>query len=221
MKCFNSQIRLGSKINDFTENQVKNEPMLFSCCWDAAMQLGGPITRCFLNKLREDNVDFVSRSDFIFDSRVHMLFKNWYPCIPGYHHDDVLRSGLFNQPNYELMNSSGYTSEHAMCLVNGDICPTEFAIGRELFSTVPEGEIVYKQWHKEVIEHLNKGRLEKKSAPSNQIIYFNCETWHQGVKAVSNGWRWFGRASIKTTRKPSNEIRRQVQVYLENPMEGW
>jgi ribosomal protein L4 len=42
-----------------------------------------------------------------------------------------------------------------------------------------------------------------------------------GTRAVKNGWRLFIRASWNTDRKPTNEFRRQVQVYMENPMEGW
>jgi len=53
------------------------------------------------------------------------------------------------------------------------------------------------------------------------LIYFNWQTWHQGIGAHKNGWRWFIRATINTGRKPTNELRRQVQTYLAAPMEGW
>jgi hypothetical protein len=42
-------------------------------------------------------------------------------------------------------------------------------------------------------------------------------------QANGNGWRFFIRASWSTDRVKNctNEIRRQVQVYMENPVEGW
>jgi hypothetical protein len=70
---------------------------------------------------------------------------------------------------------------------------------------------------------IDEGKLQRISAPDRQLIYFDCDAFHTGVKANAAGWRWFGRASIETERtgKVTNEIRRQAQVYLEFPMEGW
>ena len=103
----------------------------------------------------------------------------------------------------------------------GDCCPTQFAVGKSEFPDVPLGELFYKVWHPMVVEKIKKGELESVSAPSNRLIFFDWETWHQGIPAIKNGWRWFIRASINTGRKPTNELRQQVQVYLERPMEGW
>ena len=72
-----------------------------------------------------------------------------------------------------------------------------------------------------VEEKLKSGELELMKAPSDQVVFFDDRTWHQGTRAVKNGWRLFIRASWDTNRKPTNEFRRQVQVYMENPMEGW
>lgn len=212
---FDSKIELGSYIQQFDQLTVKNEPMLFSCDLQYANTYGGEITKKFLMALDKK---FVKSSDLIIDSRVHMLMPGWFPCIPGYHHDDVPRSLSNGQPNYY---NPEYKSNHAMLLVNGDICPTEFALGEADFDDIEEGEKYYKVWHRDVIEYLGYGHLKKVNAESNRIIYFDWNTWHTGTKAVANGWRFFIRASINTARKPTNEIRRQVQVYLENPMEGW
>jgi len=72
----------------------------------------------------------------------------------------------------------------------------------------------------ESLDILNK---QKEKDPSNRLVYFDCDTFHTGTKAVKNGWRWFGRVSRNTDRvnKITNEIRKQAQVYLEFPMEGW
>lgn len=215
MKTFKSFMTVGFDLPEFTQDQIKNETMLFNCDGEFALKTGGIITNQFLTKFHQETG--IPYKKIVVDTRSHTLMKNWFPCIPGFHHDDVAR-GKNGQPDYDNMP---YKAQHCLALVNGDICPTEFAIGTTPFNEVPEGEIVYKQWHKEVTEYIRTGKLQSVSAPSNKLVYFNWETWHQGTKCIKPGWRWFGRISWETERKPTNEIRRQVNVYLEFPMEGW
>jgi hypothetical protein len=209
MRLF-SAFRLGHKLPDFDQDQVKNEPMFFNADADFAWKSGGPITRAFLEAAPETIT--------VFDSRVHMLMPGWFPCIPGWHHDDVPRSAYGGQPNYV---DPEYRSQHVMAMINGDICPTEFAVGWVDVSVVPPGDVVYKKWHVEVEEQIESGLLSRVSAPSNTLVWFDDRSFHQGTRAVDGGFRWFGRASWETGRKPTNEIRRQVNVYLDKPMEGW
>lgn len=204
-------------------SDIKNEPMFFNASYDFAYEHGGTITRSFLSALPD-----LWKKDVVFDSRVHMLMPGWYPAIPGFHHDDVPRPEIpagqhfitAGQPDYD---NPRYRSEHILGLVNAETCPTVFALGSCTMPAVPEGELIYRRWHQEVERLISEGRLEVVEAPSNQLIYFDCDTFHTGVKARSNGWRWFGRISRNTDRVKNitNEIRNQVQVYLEFPMEGW
>jgi hypothetical protein len=221
-KQFNSQIK---ELSSFAEGMmdIKNEPMFFNCSGAYAFENGGPITRSFLSALPDGWYDNV-----VFDSRVHMLMPGWYPAIPGFHHDDVPRPEIppgqhfitAGQPDYD---NPRYNAEHIMGLVNGDICPTIFALGECTMPAIKPGELIYRKWHLEVERLLNDGVLNKSIALSNRLIYFDCDTFHSGVKAIGNGWRWFGRISRNTDRvnKITNEIRKQAQVYLEFPMEGW
>lgn len=210
MDRFVSKFALGHQFGDFDQETVKNEPMFFNASTEFAYENGGPITRAFLDALGDHAT--------IFDSRVHMLMPGWFPCIPGWHHDDVPRTRSDGQPDYE---NPPYRSQHALGLVNGDICPTDFAVGFAEMPDVPLGETIYGAWHPEVERLIEAGELTRTSAPSNVVVWFDDRALHQGVRAVGNGWRWFGRASWDTHRKPTNEIRRQVQVYLDHPMEGW
>lgn len=211
---FDSQLTIGPNLPCFTPDEIKNQPMLFSCDKYMAYQLGGALTKRFIELLPDR---FLESPDLIIDSRVHMLMPGWYPAIPGFHHDDVPRDRQDGQPDYI---TTSYKAEHCMALV-GDCCPTEFAIGKAEFPDVPIGSKFYKIWHPLVIQKLNSGELKSFKCPSEKLIFFDWQTWHQGTAAIGNGWRWFIRATINTKRKPANELRRQVQVYLENPMEGW
>lgn len=222
-----SRFNLGARLPEFDQKTVKDEPMFFSATPKFAWQNGGPITRAFLAAhfgiTLSDYAEWKLRStNFCFDSRVHMLMPGWFPCIPGWHHDDVPRTRKDKQPNYY---SPEFKSRHVLALVNGDICPTEFAVGTVKMPEVPIGQIVYKQWHILVDKYIEEGRLERVSIPSNQLIGFNWQSFHQGTRAIGTGFRWFGRlswdAGYEQGRPHFNEIRRQVNVYLDMPMEGW
>lgn len=203
---------------------IKNEPMFFNCDAEYALKHGGPITKQFLQALPSQILD----KPLVFDSRSHMLMPGWFPAIPGFHHDDVPRPEIpvgqhfvtAGQPDYD---NPRYRSEHIMGLVNGDICPTEFALGQCTMPSVAKGDLIYRRWHEEVERLLGEMKLASWHAPDRTLVYFDCDAFHQGTKAVSNGWRWFGRISWNTERtsKVTNEIRAQAQVYLEFPMEGW
>lgn len=209
---FNSQLTYVSPKIEIDYSYIKNEPMLFNCDYGFAYENGGPITKKVLSHFPD------SWKDCVVDSRVHMLMKGWFPCIPGFHHDDVPRTREDGQPNY---NTPEYRSEHLMFLANGDICATEFAIGKCDLIEPPLGEIIYKKWHEEIENNIQEGNLLRHRAETDRLIYFNDHAFHQGTRAISDGWRFFLRASCNTNRKPTNEIRKQVQVYLEFPTQGW
>lgn len=214
-----SRVQFGAHLKSFTQKEIKDEPMLFSCDLAHAFDLGGPITRDFLLTVFGDSLPLDSNG-YCFDSRVHMLMPGWFPCIPGWHHDDVPRSRADGQPNYR---NPEFHSKHILALHNGDIAPTEFAVGNIV---LPHTDgVVYKEWHPRVQRAVDTGQLELYKAPSGQLCHFDCDTFHQGVRAVGRGFRWFGRlswdAGYEEGRPHANEVRRQVNVYMEFPMEGW
>lgn len=198
--------------------------MFFNCDGEFAFHKGGEITKHFLSMLPGD----WQNNPFVFDSRVHMLMPGWFPAIPGWHHDDVPRAKIptgqhfitGGQPDYD---NPRYRSEHIMGLINADVCPTHFATGKCVMPAIPDGELIYRAWNDEVERQIKEGVLEVEVAKDRTLYYFDCDTFHTGVRAVSNGWRWFGRVSRNTDRLENitNEIRVNAQVYLEFPMEGW
>ncbi len=217
-KSFISQFKtLGSFADNVSNGDVKNEPMFYNCDFNFAMEHGGEITKSFLSNLPDD----WKNQPLVFDSRVHMLMPGWYPAIPGWHHDDVPRDGQpGGQPDYD---NPSYQSEHILGLVNADVCPTLFATGECTMTAVPQGEVIYAQWHEEVVNLTKSGDLKIEACQDRTLYFFNCDTFHTGQKALLNGFRWFGRVSRNTDRieNITNEIRVNAQVYLEFPMQGW
>lgn len=229
-----SEVTVGDhQMRVWDQSKIKNEPMLFNADGACAEIDGGPITRDFLGRLLACRRD-LSLTDIVVDTRVHMLMPGWYPCIPGFHHDDVPRLRSDGQPFYPEFHDGKapgeyYDSKHAMTIVGGSGSFTQFALGRAEFDDVPLGKTIYAQWHSEVMARLDKpatvesGPLRSYFVKPRDIVFFDARSWHQGVPATDFGWRFFARASWNTARVKhcTNEIRRQVQVYLENPMEGW
>ena len=230
MHMINSNFTVGAEMRNWDQRYVKNEPMLFSATPLFAWQNGGAITRDFLalafGITLADEAEWVLRDkkcgNYNLDSRVHMLMPGWFPCIPGWHHDDVPRSRSDGQPNYD---NPEYESKHILALVNGGICPTEFAVGKAEYPDVPLGRTVYKDWHECVERDIKDGVMQRVQIPSNRLIHFNHHSFHQGTRAIGTGFRWFGRltwdAGYEKGRPHHNEIRKQVNVYLDMPMEGW
>ena len=217
-KNFHSSV---SELNTFGENilneDIKSEPMFFNCDLKYALDKGGKITKNFLNALPDD----WKNNPLVFDSRVHMLMTGWYPGIPGYHHDDVPRSDMLSgQPDYD---NPKYRSEHILGLINAEVCPTKFVVGECKMSCVPDGELIYRAWHSEIETLIEQNKVSVITLADKKLYYFNCDAFHACSKAVSNGWRWFGRVSRNTDRvnEVTNEIRVNAQVYLEFPTEGW
>ena len=199
---------------DISNDVISEEPMFFSSTLKFAYENGGAITKSFLDAVSSLNID----EDMIFDSRVHMLMEGWYPCIPGWHHDDIPRSTQSGQPNYDTPE---YHSQHILGLVNSDICPTEFLVGNNIELPKVDDGVVYGVWN-DIIETKKKSNMVIQ-CPDRTLVMFGCHDFHRGVKAIRGGWRWFGRVSYATDRvkTPANSIRKQVQVYLEFPTAGW
>lgn len=205
----------GSFKADYPLHILKNEPMLFNCDRDAAYELGGPITKEYMENLPEE----WKNCKIVVDSRVHMLKPGFLPCIGGWHHDDVPRNTPTGQPNY---TNPEYRSCHIMGLVGGDICPTQFAVGKFSLELPPPDQIIYQVWHKQVQTMVEEGFLKTYFVESGKYIEFDDRSFHQGTFAKKDGWRWLIRISKDTDRvfKCTNELRRQTQVYLD-VTQGW
>ncbi len=209
---------------------VKHEPMFFQADWDYTIQHAGPITISFLNTaeryLSQVGINpYDPTCNAFLDSRVHLLMPGWWPCIPGWHHDDVERSTPDGQPNYR---TASYRPEFLMGIVGSADCGTEFAAGHFDMSDPEDLPVVYKRWHEEVEGQVRRGNdlpfFQPRSfqVEPNLLYRFTDRSFHQGVPCRNTGWRWFGRITLgNPTVKPANEIRRNANVYMQNPMEGW
>lgn len=196
-----SRITLGAPLENFTEEQIKIEPMFYEADGEFALLNGGPITRSFIDGLTRVR----SHRNAIIDTRVHFLIPEWHPATPGYHHDAIAQA---KPRNLYLPEFAGF---HAMAMINGAVCPTSFALGQCARPKVVAG----KSWNPVIRKLVEQGKLTLRDAPSNQVVWYHWETFHEATAARAVGWRWFGRAYFDTGFAARNEIRHQSQVFLK------
>lgn len=200
--------------------QIRDETMLFGADWDYAVANGGVILQEFLSALllNDGFYDLHRRHaemglNIVIDSRVTMTMPGAYPSLPGWHCDDFNRSERYAQPNPEDANDK---VTHYMAIVgeaeDGNSC-TQFLI-EPLTVDLDRCNV----WHS-LDESVNalpsyKSRFIK----NREVIHFNQNAIHRATPTKTPGWRLFLRCSF-THRPVHNEIRKQVQIYVDR--NGW
>lgn len=219
---FNSPPVCVDLLDRYTAAELEAEPMLFKADWGFAAKHAGRITLDFLGALglHMKTLGIRENEPLVIDTRTHMLMRGHYPCIPGWHHDDVPRGGANNQPQYD---APPYASQHLCAVIDAYDQPTgalpEFAHGPiDVPWPLPEDVTVYAAWD----AHINAAYPEA-GAPvrSREVWRFDCNTFHRGMPARSTGWRFFIRATWGTNDKPVNKIRRNANVYVPWSTAGW
>jgi len=201
-----------------TEAVIKSEPMLFSSSLEFARRAGGELTQAFLDRVPESWKESDFQNPVVIDSRSHMLMPGWYPCIPGWHLDDVPRTRPDGQPDHV---NPIYEAEHIACVV-GDCSLSSFLMGRVELPDIPVGAgVVYDYWNRMIDCYLKNKLVTETQIQSRELIHFTWKSFHRGTAATRNGWRWFIRASRSTHRPIRDEIRQQVQAYPSDLMGGW
>lgn len=198
-----------NEVGSFPEEVIAQEPMLFGATVNFAKSSGGPITRAFLDKLN------IPADSGIIDSRVHMLKRGWYPCIPGWHIDDFYR-GENGQP--DLKNAPGQRHYFA---IFGDVSKTEFLSGTVDLPDAYPGENLYACYNREVNTLIARKDVSVSKVRPGFIYSFGNSDLHRGTAATGDGWRFFIRVSVGSCRIATNTIRKQVQVYLPALEAGW
>lgn len=193
--------------------------MLYRASAQFARERGGSITRWFLDSLRrefgENDLD-----GLVIDSRTHMLMRGWFPCVPGWHHDDVPRDTPSGQPNYDRPR---YHAKHAaMVLDAGAGSLTEFLSGVvDVPWPVPESANVYGAWDAYLNTLTFPANLRRETVEPGRIVLFDAHTFHRGMPATGAGWRYFIRATWGVDYGPQNKLRRNANVYLPAVSAGW
>lgn len=219
---FISDIKTLGQMPAFSMLEIRDEPMLFSCDLRTSRDLAGPIGNAFLDVVRDSGFFEYCPNDLhlVFDSRVTLTMPGMYPSIPGWHCDDFNRdisASRFAQPK---LADRDKRIRHCMTIVGeGDkpISSTEFVITPSVVVDLDTENV----WHS-LDQHINcsKSDIQTRRINNLEVIYFSQDTIHRATPAINGGWRFFGRVS-HTYRKPANELRKQVQVFVDINSNGW
>lgn len=209
----------------FLPSAIKNEPMFFRASEIFASERGGPLTDGFLAAAEEvwGNLD-----DCIIDTRWHYLMPGMYPCIPGWHVDDAPRdpNKYGGQPDL-WTNAAG--PEHMLCVVDaGTGSLTQFLTGDiRISKTVLVNELesnnapFFKTADDLISVCYDEQNTQLVTVDPGSLVEFNMHSWHRGMPATGQGFRWFARITRGSHHKPANEIRHNSQVYLTEANQGW
>lgn len=208
----------------YSFKDLKDETMFFSCepSFIRNHKATSPITNALLEQVMErvhhDYPNGFDGLNIVVDTRVNMLMPGQWPSIPGWHCDDVPRAVKYAQPDFSGCNPN---VQHYMCLISDTKNPsecisgTEFVVNPRTYNINPAK--VWQSLHEEVDKDTE---VETRFVKEREIVKFDQYAIHRASPAKTNGWRIFFRLSI-THRKPANEIRNHVQVYVDPSQAGW
>lgn len=214
----------GGKIEDPSDEVIKNTPALWKCDLETAMRYGGELTREALGAmdLRGDH------KNIVVDTKTHMLMPGFYPGIPGWHTDGVPRGPERNpaakaDPDIFAQEEMEDERPRFHLLVTGTVCPTLFDITPERKLNVPDkpDASLYKVISEQMKQADDGVRFE--SEPST---VYEWDWWqlHTAQAAKSHGWRFLIRVTETNHFEPQTDIskiiRTQQQVYVPEAF-GW
>lgn len=219
---FQNHVIVRPGIRNVDDDEIRRLPQFFRADAEYVYKLGGSTYRAIL-----DAAPLGRRRRYVsIDSRVHMLMPGFFPCIPGWHCDDFLRTDPPpGQPRFrDISERPELESEHHAILL-GKTAATEYACAPiTLPDWIVTGTSVYADADRDIESHAD-GRLGRDDqtliAPFGSFVSFGALVWHRGHAATMHAWRLFVRITESDHWQPRNEMRTQVQVYLTEPSKGW
>ena len=210
-------IELGRKIEQPSQELIKNTIGLFRASIDDAVKFGGVLTREALQAIQLKN----NRKYIITDVKVHMLMPGFWTAIPSWHVDGTPRRSK-SEPDIRLQETERHNIYHF--LVTGGGCLTDF-IRDPLELEVPD-EPTPKLFNV-IDEQVNNlpdlnGRILV--SPSCQVLTWDWWTIHRGVEAKKHEWRYLIRVCETDFQPPNTNLRDvlRIQQQIYAPLNfGW
>lgn len=176
------------------------------CAWDIDCPFA---KKALMQMFIEEHIQSSEElKNIIVDTKLHMLKPTWYPCIPGWHLDEVHRD-----PNGKLDWKNDKKKDHYLYIIDeGTGSMTEF---------------VKKDYYDNINDFTELNKVIEKEKPKTFVVknktlyHFTNRSAHRGMPATGSGWRYFFRATIGSQREFKNEIRTQTQVYIPEVNVGW
>lgn len=225
MKFNRSKVQYGRKIEQPSEELIRNTLALHNASLEDAIKYGGELTRAALDAM---DLTF-SKKYIVVDTKIHMLMPGMSPAIPGWHTDGVPRGSQLDpqfkgRPDIKAQETLDSPIFHL--LVTGDSCLTEFVEGRDIVLDVPSepSTKLYSSVSKQMRDKISKGELTSYPIASCTAVSWDWWELHTGVQATKHEWRFLIRVTETNIQPPKTKlrdiIRTQQQIYSPVVL-GW
>lgn len=214
---------VGSFTPTATIEQIAEETGMFSASPSFVREHGGPLTLQILNQIPDSWYEEAERLGLYpnIDVRVHRLYKDDYPAVPGWHCDGEYRATYHSQPELDKVPSHRHLVGTVSTSPTG-VSLTEF-VTSPLTVDIDESEEapagVWEQVHNEI----NRSKPDLTEAEDGTLYDFGSFTLHRCTPAKERGWRLFLRASMwhKPYLNGEGTLARQEYVYRLTEEKGW
>jgi len=200
-----------------SDQEIESEPMIYGGSIEFCRKNSGGLTNGILDAIETEVNNLMQDQAYkgyhpVIDTKSVMLMPGWYPCIPGWHCDGVIRKTKNSQPDLSTLNEDIW---HFTSVISSrrDMESTEI-IDCNAYIDVDENHV----WQS-VDNYLRKNKPPVYKTESGEIIQFSRSTLHNCPPVTVRGWRYFFRLSFYHM-PVMNKIRKQVQIYTDIN-KGW
>lgn len=213
---------IGSFTKTATIEEIANETGMFSASPNFVAEHGGPLTQEILAAIPNEWYAEAERLGLYpnIDVRVHRLYQDDYPAVPGWHCDGEFRENYHSQPDLTKVP----THRHLVGTVSTDVSGvslTEFVTDPVTIPIDLTGtdQGIWEQVHHWVDEH----KPQTQESQDGLLYDFSSWTLHRCTPAKIRGWRLFFRASMwhKPYLDGEGTLARQEYVYRVSEAKGW
>lgn len=213
--------QVGSFAPTATIEQIAEEVGIYSASPNFIRDNGGPLTNAILDQIPSDW--FAEAEDLglypNIDVRVHRLYKDDFPAVPGWHCDGEYRKTYHSQPELDKIVMHRHIVGTVSTSPTG-VSLTEFVTDPLSVEIDESGNAgVWEQVHR----HIDKVGPTIVEAQDGALYDFGSMTLHRCAPAKERGWRLFLRASMwhKPYLQGEGTIARQEYVYRLSEEKGW
>lgn len=173
----------------FDEAVIREEPNLFGATAEDVAVHGGPIARCFVDRLP----DAFRERPFRVRSKLQWLKAGWRTGKNfGGYHCDMVGARADGEQDHAHRSRPG---RHTIGAAVGDVALTRFAVGPLELPDYPLGQRQGLLWHQAIIEACAHGEVEQVTVPEGAMLRFGEGDFHRTSTAQRTGWRLFIRAT--------------------------
>lgn len=201
--------------------QIAAETGMFSASPNFVRDNGGPLTNQILDQIPADWFEESKELGLYpnIDVRVHRLYKDDFPAVPGWHCDGEYRKTYHSQPELDKVPLHRHIVGTVSTGTQG-VSLTQFVTDDVSVEVDEENGVgIWEQVH----NHIDATVPTIIEAEDGKLYDFGSMTLHRCMPAKERGWRLFLRASMwhKPYLQGEGTLARQEYVYRLSEEKGW